>query len=180
MLHACAAVVVCWVVLHAFSGCSTLYVTGWDESQIPALFTVPLAGGAATTVYQGSPLTSPTGVHVDADSVAWVMDHEARGSSGQGTLFAITAGGAITSVASGLAMGRHGGVSLTPGGVTAVIPVQGDFSAAGIVTANTQTSAFAFMETPGIERPTGVASAREAPVMAIVGENSIYIATFSE
>jgi hypothetical protein len=121
---------------------------------------------------------SPTGVHVDAQSVAWVMDHLARSDDGEGMLFAIDGEGSITEVAAGLAMGRHGGVSLTPGGTTAVIPVDDEISGPRLVTANTESGEVATMETPDIEKPTGVAAATQAPVMVIAGENSIHIATF--
>lgn len=158
--------------------CERLYVTGWNDAGLPAVFTVPVGGGAAKVLYEGAPLVSPTGIHVDADSVAWVMDHMARSDGGEGMLFAIDRDGAITEVAAGLAMGRHGGVSLTPGGTTAVIPVQDDFSGPHIVTANTATGEMATMDTPDIKNPTGVAAATQAPVMVIAGENSIHIATF--
>jgi sugar lactone lactonase YvrE len=158
--------------------CSTLYVTGWTEAGMPAVFTVPVTGGSASVLYEGAPLVSPTGVHVDAQSVAWVMDHLARSDDGEGMLFAIDGEGSITEVAAGLAMGRHGGVSLTPGGTTAVIPVDDEISGPRLVTANTESGEVATMETPDIEKPTGVAAATQAPVMVIAGENSIHIATF--
>ena len=158
--------------------CSTLYVTGWTEAGMPAVFTVPVSGGSASVLYEGAPLVSPTGVHVDAASVAWVMDHMARSDDGEGMLFAIDSEGSITEVAAGLAMGRHGGVSLTPGGVTAVIPVDDGFTGPKLITANTESGEMSTMDTPDIQSPTGVAAATQAPVMVIAGENSIHIATF--
>lgn len=158
--------------------CSTLYVTGWSDAGMPAVFTVPVGGGSATVLYEGAPLVSPTGVHVDAASVAWVMDHMARSDDGEGMLFAIDREGSITEVAAGLAMGRHGGVSLTPGGVTAVIPVDDGITGPKLITANTESGEMSTMDTPEITSPTGVAAATQAPVMVIAGENSIHIATF--
>lgn len=159
--------------------CETLYVTGWTEAGLPALFTVPVSGGAATIVAEGAPLVSPTGVHVDENNIAWVMDHLARGDDGEGMLFAINEDGEVSEVVSGLGMGRHGGVSLTPGGTTAVIPVRDDFSGAtSLVTANTDTLAVEVIPTPDIAHPTGVAAARNAPVMVVAGEYGLHIATF--
>ncbi len=159
--------------------CETLYVTGWTMEGAPALFTVPADGGSATVVAEGAPLVSPTGVHVDENNIAWVMDHLARGDSGEGMLFAINEAGDVSEVVSGLGMGRHGGVSLTPGGTTAVIPVRNDLTgASSLITANTETLAVEVIDTPDIPHPTGVAAARNAPVMVVAGEYGLHIATF--
>jgi DNA-binding beta-propeller fold protein YncE len=158
--------------------CETLYVTGMTEDFQPAVFSVPVAGGAATVIHQGEPLVSPTGVHVDDDNVCWVMDHGARNDSGEGLLFAITLEGDVSEVVGGLGMGRHGGVSLVPGGTTAVIPVRTDHGVSQLVTANTKTGDVQTIETPDIAYPTGTAAARNAPVMVVAGEQSISIATF--
>lgn len=107
--------------------CETLYISGFTPEGVPAVFTAATDGGAVSVLHQGAPLVSPTGIHVDADNVAWVMDHFAKAESGApGVLFAIDADAKVTEVVGGLGMGRHGGVSLAPGGVTAVIPVSDD------------------------------------------------------
>ena len=160
--------------------CDTLYVTGQTPMYQPALFTVPVGGGAATVVHEGSPLVSPTGVHVDADEVAWVMDHGARNDQGEGLLFSITLAGEIAEVVGGLGMGRHGGVSLVPGGVTAVIPVRNHRGETELLTANTENGEVGSLPTPDIAYPTGTAAARNAPVMVVAGEQSISIATFED
>jgi len=159
--------------------CDTLFVTGWTDAG-PALFTVSVDGGAATVIHEGEPLVSPTGVHVDEANVAWVMDHGARNDSGEGLLFAITLEGDVSEVVGGLGMGRHGGVSLVPGGTTAVIPVRTDNGQSQLVTANTQTGDVTTVPTPHIAHPTGTAAARNAPVMVVAGEQSISIATFED
>jgi len=158
--------------------CQSLHVTGFTPDEQPAVFRLPLAGGTAEVLYQGAPLVSPTGIHVDVNGVSWVMDHLAENASGQGLLFAINASGAISEVVGGLGMGRHGGVSLVPGGVTAVIPVADDFEGARLITANTVSGETTIIDTPDIDLPTGVAAARESPVMVVAGESSIHIATF--
>ena len=158
--------------------CETLYITGDTEMFRPALFTVPAGGGSATVVHEGEPLVSPTGVHVDEDQIAWVMDHGARNEQGEGLLFSISPAGEVGEVVGGLGMGRHGGVSLVPGGTTAVIPVRDDRGQSQLLTANTATGEVSALPTPDITHPTGVASARNAPVMVVAGEQTISIATF--
>lgn len=159
--------------------CETLYIAGWTDMEVPAVFKVPVAGGATEVVYEGEPLRSPTGIHVDVNGVAWVMDHAARNDSGEGLLFAVTGDGEISEVVGGLEMGRHGGVSLVPGGTTAVIPTFNDATReTELITANTETGAVEIIPVPDLAHATGVAAARNAPVMVVAGEQSIHIATF--
>lgn len=159
--------------------CEALYVAGWTDMELPAVFKLPVDGGAAEVLYEGAPLISPTGIHVDASDVAWVMDHEARNDSGEGMLFAVTADGAISEVIGGLGMGRHGGVSLVPAGVTAAIPTYNEATGqTELITANTETGAVEVTPIPGLAHPTGIAAARDAAVMVIAGEQSIHIAKF--
>ncbi|MCA9649323.1 MAG: hypothetical protein KC501_05405 [Myxococcales bacterium] len=160
--------------------CARLFVTGTSDMGEPSLFTVPAAGGPVETVHAGAPLVSPTGVHVDEADVAWVMDHGARNAEGEGLLFAITLQGEVSEVVGGLGMGRHGGVSLVPGGTTAVIPVSDDRGDSQLLTANTKTGEVVSVPTPHIAHPTGTAAARNAPVMVVAGEQSISIATFED
>ena len=164
--------------LAATTDCNGLVVTGFDESGQPAVFDVSLESGAAKVRHVGDPLRSPTGVHVDGEGIAWVNDHVAFGDNGEGVLFAIDREGATSEVISGLALGRHGGVSLTPGGVTAVIPVQDELTGSLLLTANTSTGEQSVIPIPEIGLPRGVAAATEAPVMAIAGSDSLFIATF--
>jgi len=148
--------------------CDTLYITGWTPDGLPALFTLK-PGGAPQLLHSGAPLTAPTGLHVDKDGVAWVMDHLAVGSAGEGVLFAIPSdGGAVTEVASNLRMGTPGGVSLVAGGGTAVMPTldasgKGQLTAVDIATGETtQIPATDMLE------PAGLRTAREAGVFAVV------------
>ncbi len=159
--------------------CEDLYISGYDAEGVPAVFTAPVDGGAATVLHQGAPLVAPTGIHVDANNVAWVMDHHARADSGaEGILWAIDDGGGVQEVVAGLGMGRHGGVSLAPGGVTAIIPVSDDLGGARLVTANTEDGGMDRIDTADILEPSGIAAARNAPVMAIAAETAIYLATY--
>lgn len=159
--------------------CEDLYVSGYDAEGVPAVFTAPVEGGAATVLHQGAPLVAPTGIHVDANNVAWVMDHHARAQSGaEGILWAIDESGDVQEVVAGLGMGRHGGVSLAPGGVTAIIPVSDDLGGSRLVTANTEDGGMDRVDTAEILEPSGIAAARNAPVMAIAAETAIYLATY--
>ncbi len=148
--------------------CETLYVTGWNEDGEAAVFTVPAEGGAATELYAGSPLASPTGVHVDADSVAWVMEHLAGGGEGQGALYAITPAGEISEVVTGLRLAAPAGVSLAAGGDTAVIPTVDEAGNAQLVTVRISTGETIVVETPDLVEPAGIRTAREAGVFALV------------
>jgi len=159
--------------------CESLYVAGWTDMEMPALFKLPLAGGNPEVLYEGEPLRSPTGLHVDANGVSWVMDHLARNESGEGLLFAVTPEGEISEVIGGLGMGRHGGVSLVPAGVTAAIPTYNEATKqTELVVANTESGEVDTVPIPDLAHPTGIAAARDASVMVIAGEQSIHIATF--
>jgi len=148
--------------------CDTLHVTGWTPEGEPALFTVPVGGGAATVVHAGEPLVAPTGVHVDADGVSWVMDHLARGEGGQGMLFAITSDGEVSPVLDALRMGTPGGVSLTAGGGTAVIPTLDDEGRGQLTTVHIASGEMVDVPAPEIGDPAGLRTAREAGVFAVV------------
>jgi hypothetical protein len=147
--------------------CSQLFVSGYTDEGIPGVFAVPFAGGGIDVIHKGEPLVGPTTIHSDADDVIWTMAHGSRTDEGEGALYAITLDGDVTPVAGGLAMGRIGGVSLVPGGVTAVIPVNGEGGRGMLITANTQTGAREVVETPDASFVTGTAAARSAPVMGL-------------
>lgn len=149
--------------------CKTLYATGRTDDGLPALFAIATTGGAASPVWIGEPLVSPTGLHVDADGVAWVMDHRAPGANGEGVLFAIPADGSSASeVISDLRMGTFGGVSLTAGGGVAVMPTldaQGNGQLTSVVI---ETGEMKQLATPALSDPAGLRTARKAAVFAVV------------
>jgi len=149
--------------------CNSLFATGRMTDGTPALFQVPVAGGDARVVYQGAPLTSPTGLHVDSLGVAWVMDHHAQGPDGAGVLFAIPSDGSKADVVvSGLRMGTPGGVSLTAGGDTAVMPTRDADGNAQLTSVDIATGEITQLAAPGMVDPTGLRSARKAGVFAVV------------
>jgi len=149
--------------------CKSLFATGLLSDGTPALFEVPVAGGAARVVYQGAPLTSPTGLHVDSQGVAWVMDHHAQGPEGAGVLFAIPADGSTADVvASNLRMGTPGGVSLTAGGGTAVMPTRDADGNAQLTSVDIATGTVTNLAAPDMTDPAGLRSARKAGVFAVV------------
>jgi DNA-binding beta-propeller fold protein YncE len=149
--------------------CKSLFATGRLDDSTPALFQVPIAGGAARVVYQGAPLVAPTGLHVDDQGVAWVMDHQAQGAAGEGVLFAISPDGSkATEVASNLRMGTPGGVSLTAGGGTAVMPTRDADGNAQLTSVDIKTGKMTNLPTPDLADPAGLRTARKAGVFAVV------------
>jgi DNA-binding beta-propeller fold protein YncE len=149
--------------------CKSLFATGRLNDGTPALFQVPTAGGGARVVYQGAPLVSPTGLHVDNQGVAWVMDHRAQGPDGEGVLFAIPSDGSkATVVVSNLRMGTPGGVSLTAGGGTAVMPTRDADGNAQLTSVDIATGQVTQTPTPDMADPAGLRTARKAGVFAVV------------
>ena len=102
--------------------CNTLFITGYTADGI-AGFVHDVDRGAAerpscSPVRRSCRRPDSTST---AKVVAWVMDHLAVGDDGEGVLFSVDAA-RPTEVASDLRMGTPGGVSLTAGGGTAVMP----------------------------------------------------------
>lgn len=158
--------------------CETLFVTGRTPEGKPALYTVSRQGGAAELVFSGEPLVSPTGLHVDRDGVAWVMDHLAVGATGPGVLFAVARDGSVAKeVASDLRMGTPGGVSLTAGGGTAVMPTRDRDGNAQLTSVVIATGEVSQLPAPLMVDPAGLRTAREAGVFAIADSegNSIHL-----
>jgi DNA-binding beta-propeller fold protein YncE len=157
--------------------CQHLYVTGQTKDGLPALFTVPVTGGAAQIVWMGAPLVSPTGLHVDAKGTAWVMDHLAVGQAGEGVLFQIPADGtAANEVASNIHMGTPGGVSLTAGGGTAVLGTVNARGQSELTTIDLASGDVGHIAAPAMMEPSGLRTAREAGVFAVADTegNAIY------
>jgi hypothetical protein len=151
--------------------CATLYATGRTEAGEPAIFSMPAAGGAASVVYKGDPLVAPSGLHIDNDNVVWGMDNRAHGDNGEGVLFAIPAdGSAATPVISNLRMGTPGGVSLTAGGGTAVMPTRDADGNAQLTSVNIKTGEIAQLAAPTMIDPAGLRTARKAGVFAVVDQ----------
>jgi hypothetical protein len=154
----------------------TLYVTGYTPEGEPALFTVPASGGAASAVLVGAPLESPSGVFVDSDSVAWVMDHHRSRALG-GALWAITSDGDASEVVGGLGLSDPAGVSLVAGGGTAVIPNRTEDGAGRLTTVEIESGEQTTVES-SMKAPAGIRTAREAAVFAIADAegDAIYLA----
>jgi len=151
------------------SDCKTIMVTGRTTESKPALFALTIDGADPRIVFSGEPLVSPTGVHIDNDGVSWVMDHLAQGKSGEGVLFAIPAdGSAATEVVSDLRMGTPGGVSLTAGGGTAVMPTRDADGHTQLTSVVIETGEMQQLATPEISDPAGLRTARNAAVFAVV------------
>jgi len=149
--------------------CKMLFATGRTEDGAPALFKIALTGGAATQVWTGEPLMSPTGLHVDSDGVAWVMDHRAPGATGEGVLFAIPQdGSSAKEVISDLRMGTFGGVSLTAGGGVAVMPTLDGDGKGQLTSVEIASGEMKQLAAPDLIDPSGLRTARRAAVFAVV------------
>lgn len=149
--------------------CKTLYATGLTGDGMPALFSLPITGGAASIVWMGAPLASPTGLHVDEMGVAWVMDHLAAGMHGEGVLFAIPSdGSAANEVISDLRMGTPGGVSLTAGGGVAVMPTRDHDGNSQLTSVDIASGEIKQLAAPDMTDPSGLRTARSAGVFAVV------------
>lgn len=146
--------------------CSTVYVSGYKPDGAPAVFTVPSSGGAATILKEGAPLVSPSGVHVDADNIAWVMDHQNDAEGG--ALFSITPDGTTATVATNLIISEPAGVSLVAGGRIAVIPTRDEDGGGLLMTIDTVSGDETVVEVPDMVEPAGIRTATQASVMAVV------------
>lgn len=156
--------------------CKTLHASGKTEAGEAALFSLPAQGGATSVIYKGEPLVSPTGMYVDNAGVTWLLDHRAAGAEGEGVLWAIPAdGSAANEVASDLRLGTTGGCSLTAGGGTAVIPTKNADGGSQLTSINIATGEKAQLATPDIEDGSGLRTAREAGVFAIVDSEAAVI-----
>lgn len=149
--------------------CKTIHASGKTEDGLAALFSLSTQGGPSSIIYQGDPLVSPTGMYVDNDGVTWLLDHRAAGAAGEGVLWAIPAdGSAANEVASDLRMGTTGGCSLTAGGGTAVIPTKDVDGNSQLTSINIASGEKLQLATPDIQDPSGLRTAREAGVFAVV------------
>lgn len=155
------------LAMHA--DCATLAVSGRTVDGKPGVFGIATAGGSARTVYAGDPLVSPTGLHIDTDGVHWLMDHRAAGMTGEGVLWAIPSdGSSITEVISDLRMGTTGGVSLTAGGGTAVMPTLDANGVAQLTSVAIASGEVTQLAVPDMTDPSGIRTARETGVFAVV------------
>jgi sugar lactone lactonase YvrE len=148
--------------------CVRLYVSGVNAAGEGTVVHMDPDGGDVTVLHAGDPLVSPSGLNIDADGVAWVMDHLAIGDDGRGLLFAISDGSAPQPVVSGLNLGAPAGVSLRAGGVTAVIPSRNADGEGQLLSVNTGTMAMDVLEAPEMIDPAGIRTAREAALMVVV------------
>ncbi len=97
------------------------------------------------------------------------MDHHAQGPDGEGVLFAIPSdGSSATAVISDLRMGTPGGVSLTAGGGTAVMPTRDADGNAQLTSVDIATGAITQLATPDVAEPAGLRSARKAGAFVVV------------
>ena len=147
--------------------CATLYVTGTNAEGTAALFKLRIDGGSATVVHEGAPLRSPTGLYVDKNEVAWVLDHLAA-SGGNGALFAIHPDGSVQTTVEGLALGTPGGCTLDAAGTSAIVPTHAEGEAARLNAIELGSGTITAFDVPDALDLAGLRVARDASVFALV------------
>lgn len=93
------------------NGADMVFFTGTTlDTRRPAVFQVPLAGGAATVLAQGAPLVSPSALAIASNGTVFVSD---RGASGTGSVYRLS-NGTASAVINNVRMGNPAGLALTP------------------------------------------------------------------
>ncbi|HWN69147.1 MAG TPA: hypothetical protein VNM90_16020 [Haliangium sp.] len=147
--------------------CDTLFATGYTADGAPAVFSLPPAGGTATVITSGTPLSSPSGVFIDENDLLWVMDHQPL-EGVDGKLFSITLEGDVQKVVGELRLSEPAGVSLIAAGGIAVIPTRDENEASQLITVEIATNVTTTIDMPTVVEPAGIRTARNAPIMALV------------
>jgi hypothetical protein len=147
--------------------CDTIYATGYATDDVPAVFGLPLAGGAAEVIASGTPLSSPSGVYIDENNLLWVMDHQPL-EGVDGKLFSITLDGDVQKVIGELRLSEPAGVSLIAAGGIAVIPNRDESEASQLITVEIATGTMTTIAMPEVVEPAGIRTAINAPIMALV------------
>lgn len=91
------------------NGAEVLYFTGRDAQGRPAVFRLEVAGGSATVVHAGAPLSDPSGLAVANNGTIYVADSQADG--GDGAVVKLESGNA-TVIAGQMALGFPAGIAL--------------------------------------------------------------------
>jgi len=90
----------------------TVYFTGVDPANgTPGLFSISAAGGTAAVVAEGGPFADPSGVAVNAQGTAFVVDTVAT-QSGTADLLQVSHG-AVSTLVSSLSVGYPAGIALS-------------------------------------------------------------------
>ena len=97
----------------AQSGADVVYFTGATREGAPAVYRVPLAGGALQVVAMGAPLRNPSSVAVTAAGVVYVSDR-VDDTTGLGAVYRIE-GSAVTPLVNNVRLGNPAGITLAPG-----------------------------------------------------------------
>src|SRR5258706_52643 len=131
------------------------YFAAFDAMNTPTVFrTSSQPGGSLDVISAGDPLDLPIGLVMACD--------------GQTVYVAHMGGGAAPEVIWNLGMVPPGGVSLTAGGGTAVMPTRDDAGHAQLTSVEISTGEMHQLSTPNIQDPAGLRTARSAGVFAVV------------
>ncbi len=128
----------------AQGGADQVYFTGAASDGSPAVFQIPLAGGAARVLAQGGMLRHPQGVAVTRGGVAFVSDR-VDAMTGTGAVYRIE-GAAVTTLVNNVRLGDPAGITLTPDervlGVSSLDPSAGTSQVLLVDLASGMTSTF--------------------------------------
>ncbi|MFO0576691.1 MAG: hypothetical protein U1A78_22015 [Polyangia bacterium] len=108
------------VELGSDAGADTLFFSGQGATDgKPGVFKIPAAGGAASVVFSGDPLTDPGGVAVARDGTVYVANTTSA-MDGTASIYRIK-DGAATLVAGDLRSGYPAGIALSHNGGTLLV-----------------------------------------------------------
>jgi hypothetical protein len=112
------------VAVARLNGTDVVYFTGREPNGAGAVYSLPAAGGAATTVFVGNPLVDPSSVAVTDDGAVYVSDSANGGAVYQlkGNTATLIRGGLTGGFPAGLAVSRDGtGLSIAARGAASRI-----------------------------------------------------------
>ena len=147
--------------------CTRIHASGYTTDGFPAVFGLPIAGGTAEVIKMGEPLSSPSGIYVDADNLTWVVDQQPN----QGTnakLFAIKLDGTTEEIISELRVSEPAGCSLIAAGGIAILPTRDENEAGQLLAVTIATGEITTIDASALVEPAGIRTARNAPILALV------------
>jgi hypothetical protein len=147
--------------------CTRIHASGYTADGAPAVFGLPIAGGTAEVIKSGDPLSSPSGIYVDADNLTWVVDQQPNlGTSAK--LFAIKLDGTTDEIISELRVSEPAGCSLIAAGGIAILPTRDENEAGQLLAVTIATGETTIIDASALVEPAGIRTARNAPILALV------------
>jgi hypothetical protein len=148
--------------------CTRIHASGYTTEGAPAVFSLPIAGGTATVIKSGAPLSSPSGIYVDADNLTWVVDQQPNEGT-NAKLFAIKEeDGATDEIITELRVSEPAGCSLIAAGGIAILPTRNEDEGGQLLAVEIATGTVTTIAAPAVIDPAGIRTARNAPILALV------------